>query len=123
MPDGVEDRAADVWEALLIVADLAGGDWPKLARDAAVTAVTASQQRAPSIGVLLLTDIKTVFDTLEYEKVTTERLVVELSDMDEAPWSSIRRGEPLDARGLAVRLGKYGIGSKPRGWCGVVQGV
>ena len=28
MPDGIEDRDADVWEALLAVADLAGGDWP-----------------------------------------------------------------------------------------------
>jgi hypothetical protein len=64
--------------------------------------------------VLLLTDIKTVFDTLEYEKLATERLVLELCNMGEAPWSSIRRGEPLDARGLAVRLGRYGIGSKPQ---------
>ena len=51
--------------------------------------------------MLLLTDIRTVFDTLEYEKLTTERLVVELCAIDEAPWSSIRRGEPLDPRGLA----------------------
>lgn len=29
MPDGIEDRNADVWEALLAVADAAGGDWPK----------------------------------------------------------------------------------------------
>ena len=30
MPPGVADRPADVWEPLLMVADLAGGDWPKL---------------------------------------------------------------------------------------------
>ena len=28
MPEGIEDRNADVWEALLAVADAAGGDWP-----------------------------------------------------------------------------------------------
>ena len=30
----VEDRAADTWEPLVAVADLAGGGWPELARDA-----------------------------------------------------------------------------------------
>ncbi len=29
MPAGIEDRDADVWEALLAVADAAGGDWPQ----------------------------------------------------------------------------------------------
>ena len=46
MPPGVEDRDADVWEALLAVADLAGGHWPESARATAVTLVTASKARA-----------------------------------------------------------------------------
>ncbi len=37
MPPGIEDRDADVWEALLAVAELAGGHWPERARVAAVT--------------------------------------------------------------------------------------
>jgi hypothetical protein len=45
MPPGVEDRDADVWEALLAVADLAGGHWPTTARKAAVTLVTESRKR------------------------------------------------------------------------------
>ena len=45
MPPGVEDRDADVWEALLAVADLAGDDWPKRTRVAAVTLVTDAQSR------------------------------------------------------------------------------
>jgi hypothetical protein len=32
---GVEDRAADVWEPLVAVADMAGGHWPSTARAAA----------------------------------------------------------------------------------------
>ena len=31
MPPGIEDRNADVWEALLAFADAAGGDWPRRA--------------------------------------------------------------------------------------------
>lgn len=46
MPNGVEDRDADIWEALLAVADLAGGHWPTTAREAAVTLIAASRQRA-----------------------------------------------------------------------------
>ncbi len=60
MPPGVEDRPADVWEPLLAVADCAGGEWPVLARDAA-THLTMGQGDEPSLGVLLLTDIRQVF--------------------------------------------------------------
>jgi hypothetical protein len=34
MPAGVEDRDADVWEALIAVANAAGGDWPERAKGA-----------------------------------------------------------------------------------------
>lgn len=107
MPQGVEDRDADVWEALLAVADLAGADWPTRARAAAVTLVTASKDRTPSLGVLLLRDLRTVFGA--EEKMATEDVLAGLNGMDESPWPSIRRGDPLDARGLANRVGKYGI--------------
>ena len=32
MPKEIKDRDADVWEALLVVADAAGGEWPRRAR-------------------------------------------------------------------------------------------
>jgi Protein of unknown function (DUF3631) len=28
LPDELDDRAQDIWEPLLAIADLAGGDWP-----------------------------------------------------------------------------------------------
>ncbi|MEH2527629.1 MULTISPECIES: DUF3631 domain-containing protein [unclassified Bradyrhizobium] len=46
MPIGVEDRNADMWEPLLAVADLAGGNWPKLAREAAIALIAAARARA-----------------------------------------------------------------------------
>lgn len=112
IPPEVTDRDADVWEALLAVADLAGGDWPECARGAAVALVAASKQRAPSLGVLLLRDIRTVFAAARVDELTTEALLAGLNQMDESPWPTIRRGESLDSRGLSQRLGKYGIGSK-----------
>src|SRR6516165_6181307 len=62
MPAGVEDRAADCWEPLLVVADLAGGEWPKLAREAAAALVAAGQNQTPvSLYLRLLGDVRTVF--------------------------------------------------------------
>jgi hypothetical protein len=114
MPAGVEDRDADVWEALLAVGDLAGDQWGEMGRNAAVTLVAASRRRAPSIGVLLLRDLQRVFDASADDKLPTEDILAGLAEIDESPWATIRRGEPIDSRGLASRLGKYGIGSKPQ---------
>src|SRR5262249_27635611 len=50
MPDGIEDRNADVWEALLAIAEAAGEHWSKRAEVAAVTLVTAAADREPSLG-------------------------------------------------------------------------
>lgn len=112
MPPGVVDRDADVWEALLAVADVVGGHWPQAARDAAVTLVTDSKRRQPSVGVLLLRDIKRVFDNQPEDKLPTEAILEELAKMTESPWPTIQKGEPIHTRGLSNRLGKYGIGSK-----------
>jgi hypothetical protein len=112
IPEQVTDRDADVWEALLAVADLAGGDWPERARVAAVALVAASKQRAPSLGVLLLRDIRTVFTEVDADELTTEELLTALNSMEESPWATIRRGEPLDGRKLSQKLSNYGITSK-----------
>jgi hypothetical protein len=107
MPAGVEDRDADVWEALLTIADRAGGDWPRRARRAAVTLVTLAKESTPSLGVLLLRDIRDVFTD---EVMFTEHLLDALHKLDESPWGDLK-GKPLDARGLANRLRPYDIRS------------
>ena len=55
---------ADTWEALLAVADLAGGHWPQTGRVAAVAAVADTLGKAPSLGVMLLRDIRITFSKL-----------------------------------------------------------
>jgi hypothetical protein len=119
-PAGVEDRNADVWEALLAVADAAGGDWPERARSAAAALVAQSRQSTPSLGVRLLADLRTVFGSSD--RLGTEAILKALHAMDEAPWSDLR-GRALDARGLAIRLKPYGVTSKNlRGDGGVLKG-
>jgi hypothetical protein len=114
MPDGVTDRDADVWEALLAVADAAGGHWPSTARAAAVALVTQAKQSTPSLGILLLANVRDVFG--DADALWTESLLEGLHKMDEAPWGNMpgrgsEGGKPLSARGLASRLGKYDVRS------------
>ncbi|BBZ38729.1 DUF3631 domain-containing protein [Mycobacterium conspicuum] len=114
MPPSVTDRAADVWEALLIVADQAGGHWPESARVAAVTAVTELSNARQSLGVMLLRDVRTVFDQTGATRFVTDQLITNLKEIDEGVWAVIRKGEPIDARRLASLLRKYGIEPKPQ---------
>jgi hypothetical protein len=112
MPAGVEDRDADIWEALLAIADLAGERWASDARVTAVTVVTASKGTPPSLGIQLLHDIRTVFDKSYYNKLQTDAITSGLTRIPDSPWSNIRKGEPIDANYLAKKLRKYGIAPK-----------
>lgn len=108
MPKGVEDRDADIWEPLLAIADSIGGEWPKRARAAAVSLVSAAKEVEPSLGIRLLADCKTV---LTAELMSTTTLLRGLHELPESPWGDLK-GKPLNDRGLALRLRQYGIKSK-----------
>lgn len=110
MPEGIVDRDADVWESLIAVADAAGGDWPRRAHVAAVALVTDSKGSTPSLGVLLLTDLKSIFG--DRDVMATDTILTALHLLDEAPWGDLR-GKPLDARGLSRLLRPYNV--KPVG--------
>ncbi|GAA1969277.1 DUF3631 domain-containing protein [Terrabacter lapilli] len=109
LPAGIEDRDADVWEPLIAIADAAGREWPDRARVSAVSLVSLSRQERGGLGIRLLADIRRVFEGAEH--MGTDELLDALHRLDEAPWDDLK-GKPLDARGLAFRLGKYGIGPR-----------
>ena len=52
-PPELDDRAANNWEMLLAISDLAGGEWPELARQAAVT-LSGERGESGSIGERLI---------------------------------------------------------------------
>ena len=109
MPQGIEDRDADCWEPLLAIADAAGADWPKRAREAAVALVARSAERTQTSGVQLLADLFDVFQAAD--KLATETILLRLHGLPESAWADVY-GKPLNQRGLATRLRKYGI--KPK---------
>jgi len=106
----VEDRAADTWEPLVAVADLAGGGWPKLARDAC-RRLTADAAEADdgSLGERLLADLRVVFgDALA---LWTTTLIERLAGLDEAPWADLY-GQRVTDRAIAKLLRPYGVRSR-----------
>jgi hypothetical protein len=106
MPHGIIDRAADVWEPLVIIGDDAGEPWSPRVRSAAVILNDRREIRDPSLGVQLLRDCRVVFGV--DERLETVTLLERLCGLEESPWGDLR-GMPLDARGLARRLRGYGI--------------
>jgi len=106
LPEVITDRKAEAWEPLIAIADAAGGTWSKRARVASVADVAATRERVPTLGIRLLSDVREAFK--ERDVLATSDLLEILNNMDEAPWGDLR-GKPLDSRGLAMRLKKYGV--------------
>ena len=103
----VEDRAADTWEPLIAIGDLAGGDWPARARKAAI-ALTAEDDTDTTLGARLLADLRDAFD--DAEAMHGETILTGLHKVSEAPWGD-DFGHPMNARDMARLLRPYGIKS------------
>lgn len=105
----VEDRAADTWEPLVIVADHAGGTWPDRARRAAVALTAeADENTASSTRLRLLTACRAAFgdDTALPTAVLLERLKAD----PESEWAE-HGPTGLTPRKLGVLLAEYEIRS------------
>jgi hypothetical protein len=135
MPEGVEDRQGDAWETLLVVADLAGGEWPQLAREAAVHLVRVSRETPVSLSLRLLGDMRAVFfKRLAAVAVATPKglptriIVDELFSLEDTPWQTINKGDGLTSNQIANYVRDYGVNpnhlrpdpddakNKPRGY-------
>jgi hypothetical protein len=107
----VEDRAADTWEPLVIVADLAAGPWPHRARQACARMVTAEievEEEQPG-GARILADIRRVFVAQrEVDSLSTDELLHHLRQNAESPWAEWGRNG-LTARDLAGMLRQFDI--------------
>jgi len=123
MPDGIVDRAADIWEPLLAVADLAGEEWAHRARTAAVRVVKGRVAEDQSIGVQLLAAIREAIGA--GDRISSADLCARLNAVEEAGWGGWNAGAGINQRDLARRLKPYGVesirirlpdGSTPRGY-------
>jgi hypothetical protein len=110
LPDELDDRAADAWEPLLAIADLAGGDWPTRARQAAISLSTGDAREDDSLSIRLLTDVRSAMK--DEDRITSDALVRALIDLDDAPWGDLY-GRQLNMRRLAHMLKPFGVRPHP----------
>jgi Protein of unknown function (DUF3631) len=103
----LEDRAADTWEPLIAIADLAGGNWPGLARDAALALTADQAATAQSERIRLLADCRTAFG--DADALPTKVLIESLRADPEAHWSEPPPG--LTPMRLGTILADYDIRS------------
>lgn len=108
IPAALNDRAADVWEPLLVLADLAGGAWPEKARTAAVALTNASQDGSPAAALLL--DIFVAFKLSAADRLHSRVLVETLNSFGPRPWRQVK-GE-INETWLARHLRPYAIKTK-----------
>ena len=110
IPEDLNDRAADIWEPLLAIADIAGGAWPSKARQSAIQLTSSAQDRSP-MGALLL-DIMLPFFHKNVERLFTRDLLVWLNGFEDRPWMEMKRGKEITERWLSQKLRPYGV--RPR---------
>ena len=107
IPTCLDDRAADCWEPLLVIADVAGSEWPDRIRNDAASLADKENRQDESLGIRLLEDIHSVI-VEAIEVISSADLVSALVKLEEAPWGDMY-GKPMDARRLAALLKPYGI--------------
>jgi uncharacterized protein DUF3631 len=88
MPEGLHNRPADNWRVLLSIADACSPAWSKAAREAAVALSKGQDEDLP---VLLLSDIRDIFDRHPTaDRLASAVIVAELNELPDGLWSEWR---------------------------------
>ncbi len=106
----LDDRATDNWDPLFAIADLVGGKWPALSRKAAKQLCNPEAEN--SAGVLLLADVKEIFEQTNRDDLWSQTIVDELAKMEVRPWPEWKKGKPITVRQLASLLKPFEIAPK-----------
>jgi len=113
VPSPLHDRERDNWRPLFAIADAAGGDWPTKAREAAVALSSSlADDDEDSDGVVLLGDLRRIFDAEGEPVIFTRLLLLRLCDLEDRPWAEWRDRKALSGVQLARLLRPFGV--KPR---------
>lgn len=126
IPAQLDDRASDLWEPMLAIADAAGGEWPARARTAALALAGERDAADDSVGVLLLRDIEALFVADGGDRLASHRIVTALGGMEGSQWSEWgKQRKPITQVQLAGLLRPFRIaprtiklldGSTPKGY-------
>src|SRR5271166_3569685 len=110
VPPTITNRDADNWRPLLAIADAAGGEWPARARAIAETMTDQADGDDQSLKMMLLEDVRSVFETNGVDKLPSADLVEAVSEMKDRPWPELgRAAKPITQNKLAGLLKDFGI--------------
>lgn len=109
IPEELNDRAADNWELMLAIADVAGGHWPETARAAALALnVDADDEGSPRIKALEV--LREYFRERRDAKVfASAELVGALNDDENSGFASWHNGTGAKTSDLSRLLREFGI--------------
>jgi hypothetical protein len=114
VPDELSDRQKDISEPLLAIAEHIGGEWPEMLRKDLVALFRSPGSGDESHGVILLRDIRGIFEQREDDRETLKGihsadLAGTLCLLEGHLWADWGKGRGLDANRLARLLKKYSI--------------
>ncbi len=104
----LHDRANDIVEPLLGIADQAGDSWPEYLRIYLRELFAGQDELEQTLSLRLLADVREVFAARGVERLPTTDLIQALHDRPESPWADWR-GRGLKAHGLARLLRAFGV--------------
>lgn len=111
MPDELDDRAQDSYEALVAIGDYASEDWGERVRMALIALRNMDTGTKESLGIRLFRDVGLFIDRLTTERMATLDFLSVLYEEGEQPWedwwgaSSSKKASV----GLARILREYGV--------------
>jgi hypothetical protein len=127
VPAELDDRAADVWEALLAIADLAGDRWPTTARRAAIMLSTGERREDDTKAIQLLAGLRDAFrgrdrissaDLIRFLAADTESRFATWTDDQGNPqkWAPKEAAKLLKDFGIRPKLLRLERASNARGY-------
>jgi hypothetical protein len=120
LPAGLRDRHAEVWWSMFSIADLAAGEWPQRARNAATVLHGERDANATiGVGVLLLRHIHQAFEEAAVDRLASVDLLNRLVANEEGPWGrwwggELKRDGPPSAAAADLSAKLRPFGPKPR---------
>jgi hypothetical protein len=105
LPAALNDRASDAWQLCVAIADLAGGNWPTWAREAALALSGDEFDDEGNHTIMLLSDIRAAFAARNSDRISSAALVDHLVSLDDRPWAEMgKAGKPITQNRLARLL-------------------
>ena len=110
--EGLNDRAADTFDPLSVIARLAGGEWEQKLPAAALALASSTASHTPNSGAELLLDVMSVFIEYGREKIFSRDLAIILQRGANGATSLTQNYSGLNEHRVAQWLRPYGV--KPR---------